>query len=276
MIGKKYGRLTILKLDETKSGRHKYYICECECGNKKSVRLDCLKSGNTKSCGCLIHEPKGDGRTKEKLYHVWAGIKDRCNNPNNAKYQDYGGRGIKVYPEWNGSHDYINFKNWALNNGYRNGLSIDRIDVNGNYEPNNCRWTTQKVQTRNMRNNINITYKGETHVLQDWAEILNINPNTLYSRIIILKWSIEDAFENHDTNNYMNGLNKANEKNKQEYENKRNMIISRIKQLVSSNTPNEIINIIKKEYSIKDSRTIYKFCCNTPRKCDFVDWLKKL
>lgn len=278
MIGEKYGKLTVLKLDKERSGKRKYYICQCDCGNLKSVRDDCLKSGNTKSCGCLIKEINSSKtqHTKEKLYYVWAGMKSRCNNPNANGYEDYGGRGITVCDEWNGEHDYINFKIWAMNNGYEEGLSIDRIDVNGNYEPNNCRWVTQKIQTRNMRNNLNITYKGETHVLQDWAEILNINPNTLYHRIYTLHWNICDAFENHNKDNYKNGLNKANEKNKQNYMKKRNEIINMIKEIKKNKNIDEILNIIKKEFNIKNSKTIYKYCCGTQRKRDFIDWLKNL
>lgn len=277
MICNKYCKLTVIKVDEERSSKkRKYYLCQCECGNMKSVRSDCLKSGQVKSCGCLNLKSRGDGRTKEKLYHVWASMKNRCNNPNDAHFEDYGGRGVRVCEKWNGSHDYPNFKEWALKNGYKEGLSLDRIDVNGNYEPDNCRWVTQKVQTRNMRNNINITYNGETHVLYDWAKILNINPNTLYHRIVTLKWSIEEAFENHNTDNYISGLNKANEKNKENYSNKQALILNRIKELNSSNSPNKIINIIKDEYNIKDSRTIYKFCCNTQRKKDFINWLENL
>lgn len=273
MIGKKYGKLIVLKLDKEKSKKRKYYVCQCECGNIISVRDDSLKSGNTKSCGCLSKE-YNESRTqytKEKLYHVWAGMKSRCNNPNSNRYCDYGGRGIKVCEEWNGEHDYINFRTWALKNGYSEGLSIDRIDVNGNYEPSNCRWVNQNIQSRNMRNNLNITYKGKTHVLQDWAKILNINPNTLYHRIYTLGWEVENAFENHNTDNYKHGLDKANIKNKQKYEEKRNKIINRIKEIYKHNNITEVIDIIKNEFNIKDSRTIYKFCCGTQKKSNFVN-----
>ena len=98
MIGKKYYKLTVIEVDNERSNKkRKYYLCQCECGNMKSVRSDCLKSGQVKSCGCLNHKSRGDGRTKEKLYHVWASMKDRCNNPKNKNYKHYGGRGIKVY-----------------------------------------------------------------------------------------------------------------------------------------------------------------------------------
>jgi hypothetical protein len=279
MIGNKYGKLTVLKLDEEKSknGR-KYYLCECECGNIKSVRSDCLTSGNTKSCGCALNDyfESRTQYTKEKLYHVWAGMKSRCNNSKANKYCDYGGRGIKVYDKWNGEHDYLTFRTWAYENGYREGLSLDRIDVNGNYEPSNCRWVTQKVQTRNTRVNRNITYKGETHVLQDWAKILNINPNTLYHRIVTLGWEIEEAFENKSNNNYKHGLDKANEKNKKEYNVRCEKIRSRVIELKDIFTFKELLNIIKSEFDIKRNPTVYKACCGSPRKCDFVKWMENL
>ena len=97
MIGKKYYKLTVIKVDNERSNeKRKYYLCQCECGNMKSVRSDCLKSGQVKSCGCLNYKSRGDGRTKEKLYHVWASMKNRCNNPNDPHFEDYGGRGIRV------------------------------------------------------------------------------------------------------------------------------------------------------------------------------------
>ena len=215
MIGKKYNKLTVIKVDDERSNeKRKYYLCQCECGNMKSVRSDCLKSGQVKSCGCLNYKSRGDGRTKEKLYHVWASMKNRCNNPNDPHFKDYGGRGIRVCEKWNGSHSYPEFKKWAYENGYKEGLSIDRIDVNGDYCPENCRWVSQKVQTRNLRCNISITYKNETHILSDWAEILNVNVNTLYSRIVKLDWDIDKAFETSTENCCQSVLNKANAKNK--------------------------------------------------------------
>lgn len=203
-------------------------------------------------------------------------MKNRCNNPNDTAFEDYGGRGIKVCEEWNGSHSYPNFREWAIENGYKEGLSIDRINVNGNYEPNNCRWVTQKVQMKNIRCNIPITYKGETNILSDWAEILNINVNTLYSRIVTLGWDVEKAFETSTKNSYQVGLNKANAKNKLLYENKSDKVKSRVIELMSTHNYNDIIKIVKSEFNIKDSRTFCKLCCGSKLKRDFIKWFKSL
>jgi hypothetical protein len=114
----------------------------------------------------------------------------RCEAPAQKDYHRYGGRGIKVCEEW---HNYLKFKEWALQNGFEENLEIDRIDSNGNYEPNNCRWSTEKEQQRNRRNNISLTCNGETHILIEWSEILGIKLDTLYKRLYISNWSVEKA-----------------------------------------------------------------------------------
>lgn len=130
------------------------------------------------------------GMKKTRIYKSWERIKRRCNNP--KTYKNYGGRGIKVCDEW--SKDFMAFYEWAMANGYRDDLTIDRIDVNGNYEPNNCRWVTMKEQENNRRNNHHITYNGETHTIAEWGDILNIPYKVLLQRITTYKWSIEKAF----------------------------------------------------------------------------------
>lgn len=119
-------------------------------------------------------------------------MKNRCYNKNNTAYENYGGRGIGVCQEW--LDDFINFYQWTMANGYRDDLTLDRIDVNGNYEPSNCRWATQETQCNNKRDNAKVTYKGETKTITQWARELNIHPNTLYSRIEKLDWDIDRAF----------------------------------------------------------------------------------
>lgn len=160
-IGKKYGRLTILGKDLTQNHKKTHVICKCDCGNITSVRLDSLKKGEIKSCGCYHQElckrgtkPIEHGMTGKRLYNVWQGMKQRCYYSKHTHYKYYGGRGITVCKEW--KNDFNNFYEWAIQNGYdknakRSECTIDRIDVNGNYEPNNCRWVSQSIQNMNKR-----------------------------------------------------------------------------------------------------------------------------
>lgn len=191
LIGQKFGRLIVLGLSSKKSGRKSYWVCQCSCGNKAIVRSDSLKNSNVMSCGCLKKEQDeknlyhtrkyGDEIAHQsRLYNIWQGMRYRCENPNHRSYPNWGGRGIKVCREW--STDYAVFKAWALSHGYNSGLSIDRIDVNGNYEPYNCRWTTAKAQANNRRSNINVEYNGEIHNLSQWGIFLGIKSKTLYER----------------------------------------------------------------------------------------------
>lgn len=128
--------------------KHSYWNCVCECGNKCKVRSDCLKNGTVKSCGCLQfdHAIITHNQSKTKLYHVWASMKNRVNNPNDKHYQRYGGRGISICKEW---YKFENFYEWSRISGYREGLTIDRINNDGNYEPDNCRWITIQEQQKN-------------------------------------------------------------------------------------------------------------------------------
>lgn len=130
--------------------------------------------------------------TKTRIHSIYKGMKDRCRYKTNDNYMRYGGRGIKVCEEW--LSDFMNFYNWAINNGYKDNLTLDRIDSNGNYEPSNCRWLTYKEQANNTRRNNYITYNNETHSLTEWAEILGIKRSTLSNRIVTKHWSIEKAF----------------------------------------------------------------------------------
>lgn len=118
--------------------------------------------------------------TNKQLYICWKNIRQRCNNKNNKYYKYYGGKGIKVCDEWN---EYLVFENWAINNGYEEGLTIDRLDNSKGYSPQNCRWVDDFVQANNKTNNYLITYKNETKTIHQWAEIYNIKPNTLFMRL---------------------------------------------------------------------------------------------
>lgn len=151
MIGEKFNMLTVLEeLSERKHGS-RVYRCKCDCGNIKDVRSDMLKNGHVKSCGCLHTK---HGKRETKIYRIFAEMKQRCYNKNNKSYKDYGKRGIVICQEW--LDDFMNFYNWAMDNNYREGLSIDRIDNDGNYEPNNCRWADRKTQ-----NNTYLSYDGK-------------------------------------------------------------------------------------------------------------------
>lgn len=192
ITGQKFGRLTAIK-PEFKDKHYRYHwLCECECGNTKTISYDSLVRGLTKSCGCLNDEQRHKkgfeaNRTKHgmcytRLYRIWKRLHTRCYNSNNPDYQKwYGARGITVCNEWLNSFEL--FRNWAMENGYEEDLTIDRIDNNGNYEPSNCRWVDLKTQARNKRNNHLITYNGETHCLAEWAEILGVNVRTLIQRV---------------------------------------------------------------------------------------------
>ena len=152
--GQKFGMLTVIKRAGVHPGRNSTWLCVCECGSERVVRGSALRTGHTISCGCyhskLMKEKltKHDG-SRTRLYKVWTSMKHRCHNSADANFQHYGGRGISVCDEWRNS--FKEFQDWALSNGYRQGLTIDRINNDGNYEPSNCRWTTMSEQNRNQR-----------------------------------------------------------------------------------------------------------------------------
>ena len=194
--GKIFGKLKVIKCGGKNKRGEIIWECLCECGNKTFVVGAKLNNGHTKSCGCLVkenHYIKHD-KTGTRIYRIWNAMKNRCYNKKTLYYKDYGGRGIIVYEKWlNKENGFMNFYNWSILNGYDDNLTIDRIDVNGNYEPSNCRWVDKKEQSSNTRKTTYYEFNKEKHTIKEWSEILNINYNTLRSRILELNWSIEKS-----------------------------------------------------------------------------------
>lgn len=188
ITGQKFGRLTAIGIDDTKKTKKTYWICVCECGTIKSVRSDSLKDGSVVSCGCKKREQEKINLTTHydhmqsgtRIYYIWQGMKARCENIHNPRYHNYGGRGIVVCDEW--KNNFNSFFKWATENGYSKELTIDRIDVNGNYEPNNCRWADIKVQCNNRTSNIKITIGNATKSLKEWCEIFEVDYAKIHAR----------------------------------------------------------------------------------------------
>ena len=188
LTGKRFGRLVVLEQAEyhiDKKGRKiRMWKCKCDCGNETIVRHGGLQSGTTTSCGCFHKEIVGSlNRTHGlsancgRLYPLWKSIKYRCYNINSKDYDRYGGRGIVMCDEW--VNDFQSFYDWAIANGYTEGLTIERKDVNGNYCPENCCWIPKSEQPKNRRNSHFITYKGETKTLSEWSKELHIDRETV-------------------------------------------------------------------------------------------------
>ena len=199
---KKFNNLTVLKR-MTNRKKQTMWLCKCDCGKEVVVSSANLKSGHTKSCGCYALKEKSKrmkeknptykhGLSNSRLFEIWRAMKKRCYLKTHVHYKNYGARGIRVCEEW--KNDFMNFYNWAMANGYRDDLTIDRINPDGNYEPNNCRWATYKEQNNNKKNNRYIEYNGEKHTASEWAEIKKINYDTFFSRLYS-GWSIKDLIE---------------------------------------------------------------------------------
>lgn len=198
LTGKKFGRLTVIKRGPNK-GTSVYWFCQCDCGAKRIIRGDALKQGKTKSCGCLQKDVARKIRLNSRickkehyrLRYIYDLMKSRCYYVRNIRYNNYGGRGITVCDEW--KNDFKVFYNWAITNGYKENLTIDRIDNNGNYEPSNCRWVDMKTQQNNKSNNYLVTYNNETHTVAEWSKITGLKESTLHMRLKNYKWTVEMA-----------------------------------------------------------------------------------
>ena len=204
LTGLKFGRLNVLKFSHTEKEKA-YWVCNCDCGNKENIIVKSinLTSGSKRSCGCLAKDQLAEIKItsdqpiirgikmsnkllhKKKLMDVWNSMKKRCYNPNMSNYYRYGGRGITVCKEWlDLKSGFLNFYTWAIDNNYEEGLTIDRVDTNGNYEPSNCAWATRVTQQNNRRNNILVTIRNKTQTLAEWAREYDIPYN-----IIILRYN---------------------------------------------------------------------------------------
>lgn len=193
--GRRFERLVVLSY----CGNRKWN-CICDCGNQTTAYGYDLTGGKVKSCGCYRKETASEtwknhfsthGMSDTRIYNIWSGMKSRCNYPRNVEYQNYGGRGICVCQEWDSSFE--SFYKWAAENGYSDDLTIERIDNDRGYSPDNCRWATYKEQANNRRGLRKITYKGETKTISDWAREYGMSHETLRYRLDVSGWDIEKA-----------------------------------------------------------------------------------
>lgn len=187
MTGQVFGNLTVIGRTGSKVGANgaKYatWLCQCACGNQKEIIGVSLRDGNTTSCGCLKGYKK-HGMANERIYHIHAGIKQRCNNSKDTAHENYYDKGIKVCEEWSDKENgFTNFYEWSLKNGYAESLTIDRIDYKGNYSPENCRWVDMVVQANNRENNHTVTINGETKTVMEWANIIGITSPAFTCRL---------------------------------------------------------------------------------------------
>lgn len=214
LTGQTFCRLTVVERAPNK-GKRTMWKCVCNCPNGEKteciVSREHLRSGHTKSCGCLRDEVVTlrnlkHGKYNSRLHAIWSNMKRRCYNSKDQGYKDYGLRGITVCDEWR--NNFQVFYDWAMLHGYRDDLTIERSDVDGNYSPENCRWATAKEQANNKRDNHFITYNGKTKTLSQWEDELGIKQATLRHRINNYNWSIERAL----TEKPFKGKNQYNNK----------------------------------------------------------------
>lgn len=198
ITGNRYGRLTVIRKVEriryASGNSHRVWECLCDCGNIIRCTTDRLRRGNTKSCGCLRKEITSKknykhGGTKTKLYRIWAEMNGRCFCKTNKAYKNYGARGIRVCDEWR--KNFSLFRSWAMSNGYQEGLTIERIDNNGNYCPDNCKWIPKSEQPKNRRNCHLITFNGKTQTLSEWSRELHVDRECVRNKEKILgDWTL--------------------------------------------------------------------------------------
>lgn len=227
LTGQKFGRLTVIKKVGSSKNKSVLWLCKCDCGSEIVVTSNNLRTGNSKSCGCLATDIRKKLCTKHglkytRIYNIWRAMKQRCYNKNAKNYKNYGARGIKICDEW--LQNFKNFYDWAMKNDYAENLSIDRIDVNGNYEPKNCRWITLQEQNNNRRSNNNITFGEKTQNLTQWCKLLNIKKHKIYASMekghscndaicSLLGFTKQQLDEFFETNDYTKLLTESEVKN---------------------------------------------------------------
>lgn len=196
LTGMRFGRLIVVcGAPNLRDGRTAWK-CRCDCGNEKVVSGKELQNGSTKSCGCLTREiliarNTKHGKRYTRLYRIWLMMKNRCSNSKDKFYKCYGGKGITVCDEW--SKNFESFYNWAMSNGYASNLTLDRINTDLGYCPENCRWATAKQQANNKTTNHYLTYQGKTQSMAMWADEIGISYSTLRARVNAYHWDIEKA-----------------------------------------------------------------------------------
>lgn len=194
LTGNRYNHLLVIERAENAKGGIAVWKCVCDCGNISYVRGQNLKSNAVQSCGCLKHEPahnRTHGLSKNPLYKRWYQIKMRCYNPSCKSYLNYGARGIKMCDDWKNSVEA--FAKWAIENGYKDDLTIERINNDGDYCPENCKWITKSEQPNNRRSCYSITYNGKTQNLAEWCKELGLNYKFIHNRIHKCGWTFKDA-----------------------------------------------------------------------------------
>lgn len=179
MTGQRIGRLTVVqRAPQNDAKGTAMWICVCDCGETRTLRGAVLRSGKTVSCGCYNRDRQtSHGGSKTRLYQIWINMRRRCTDQREKDYPRYGGRGITICPEWSASFE--TFRDWALANGYRNDLTLERRNNDGPYSPENCKWATLQEQANNRRDNVTVTVNGKTHTLAEWERILGIRYGAL-------------------------------------------------------------------------------------------------
>lgn len=193
LTGERYGRLVVQEKTTIRRSGQVVWLCRCDCGKYCKATTGDLRSGRHSSCGCYQKElvsklMSTHGESKTRLYGIWCAMIKRCENKNGQGFENYGGRGISVCPEWR--NDYVAFRDWSMLNGYSDNLSIDRIDVDGDYCPENCRWSDRYTQMNNTRRTRQFEYKSEVHTLREWSDITGISFTLLKGRLQ-RGWSFE-------------------------------------------------------------------------------------